>query len=175
MKNFATTLLCFCILFLAACNTAPEEYFSQTVLSSNMMVGFAGKSPDRNLEQPSVKMVDGDPNKTVPITRKEMIEDKINFFEKAIDKIKSLKETDDSRELLQATLALNEFVLPVYKNDYLQLAKLYDEGAPQEQITAFSRSIHDKHHAKFETLFNKVTEVGKLYAGRHNIKVNWME
>lgn len=173
-QYLAAAAMFFCYIFFVACNTVtPEKYFSQVVLNSNMMMGFAGDGMQRQLEQPSVKMIDGDVNKSAPMKRKEMVEDKIKFLEEALGKVKDLKETEDTKAILQASLALHEFVLPVYKNEYLQLAKLYDEGATKEQIQSFSQSIHDKYFNRFEALYNQLIAAGKPYAAKHNIKVHW--
>ena len=162
------------ILLLTACNMAtPENYFDQAVLNCNMMMGFAGEGLQRQLEQPTVKLVEGSKDQTAPMKRKEVIEDKIIFLDQAYAKIKNFKETDDTKDMLRASVALYDYVLPVYKTEYLQLAKLYDEGASKEQIALFSKNISDKYFAGFEARFNKLTDAGKPYAAKHNIKVNW--
>ena len=73
--------------------------------------------------------------------------------------------------MLDAAVALYEFVIPVYKNEYAQLAKLYDDGAPAEQIAALENTIQEKYGARFESLYNAVGTTGKAYAAKHNIPV----
>lgn len=161
-------------VFFAACDSAsPEKYFSIAVLNTNLMHGFAGDALHRQLESPSVKMVGNDPNKTEPMPRKEVIDNKIQLLEEAMNKVKSLKETDDTKDMIQASLALYNYVLPVYKNEYIQLAKLYDDAAPAEQIQSFTQSVSDKHYTKFVALHDKLTDAGKAFATRHNINVQW--
>lgn len=131
---------------LSACNmSAPQNYFDRAVLNCNIMHGFA----------------------------KEIIDDKIQSLETNLAKIKQLQETDDSREMLRASLALYNYVLPVYKTEYQELAKLYDEGATREQIEVMEQSISAKYSAGFAALFDKLTAVAKPYAARHDIKVKW--
>ena len=109
------------ILLLTACNMAlPENYFDQAVLNCNMMMGFAGEGLERQLEQPTVKLVEGSKDQTAPMKRKEVIEDKINFLDRAYATIKNLKETGDTKDMLHASVALYDYVLPVYKTEYLQ-------------------------------------------------------
>lgn len=107
------------------------------------------------------------------MTRDEVLAAKIQFLDEYFEKLKNLKETTDTKDMLQTSVALYEFVLPVYKAEYKQLARLYDEGAPKEQIQSQARLIHDKYYPRFNELYNKLIEIGKLYAGRHSIKVNW--
>jgi hypothetical protein len=138
-----------------------------------MMHGFAGEGLQRELDYPSVKLVEGTTNQTEPMKRKEIIDNKIQYVETNLDKIKRLKETDDSKDLLQASRALHEYVLPVYKNEYRQLATLYDEKVSEGQTQSLAQSIRDKYYQGFGERFDKLTAAGKLYAEKHHIQVNW--
>jgi hypothetical protein len=132
-------LISYWYCMLIACNTAnPENYFDLAVLNCNMMMGFAGEGLQRELDQPSVKLAEGSKDQTVAMKRKEVIGNKIKFVENDLQKLQQLKETDDTKDMLQASLALYGYVLPVYKTEYVQLAKLYDEGASKEAIQALS-------------------------------------
>jgi hypothetical protein len=176
MRKFVQSrfLIICCSCLLTDCNTAsPEKYFDIAVLNCNMMMGFANDGMQRELDQPPVKLAEGSKDKTVSLERKEVIDGKIQFLEENLEKLKQLKETADTKELLQASLALHEYVLPVYKTGYLQLAKLYDGEAPKESIHSTVQAIHDKYFFRFDELFNRLTAIGKPYAERHNIKVNW--
>ena len=174
MKKNALHLFCFLGLLFIGCNTAtPEKYFDAAVLNCNMMMGFANEGMLSQLEQPSVKMIASNPNMTAPMKRKEVIETKIEFLEDEYAEVKQLKETDDAKAILQSSLALYEFALPVYKTKYVQLAKLYDDGASKESIQSLAQGIHDKYFSKFDELYNKLIAAGKLYAEKHHIKVEW--
>jgi len=45
-----------------------------------------------------------------------------------LGKLKVLPDSEETREMVQISIRLHEFVLRAYKTEYLQLAKLYDEG-----------------------------------------------
>jgi hypothetical protein len=125
--------IAFC-LSLVSCDTAtPENYFDRAVLNCNLMHGFAGSGLRRELEGPSVKLSETGNGETIPMKRKEVIDNAITSLETNFEKVKKLKVTDDTRDILQASIALYEFVLPVYNTEYQQLARLYDEGAAQEE------------------------------------------
>jgi len=174
MKNFfLSPILIFCGLFIACNTTTPENYFDITVLNCNMMRGFANDELQRELDNPTVKTIDGSKDQFAPVKRREIIESKIKYLEENMKKIKLLKETEDTKDILRASLALNEYVLPVYKSEYQQLAKLYDNGAAKEEIQSLSQAIHDKYYSKFGELFSKLVAAGKPYAEKNNIKVNW--
>ncbi|MEO6315510.1 MAG: hypothetical protein ABIU63_15875 [Chitinophagaceae bacterium] len=172
--RFFVLLITSCATVLMACNTAtPENYFDRAVLNCNMMTGFGDKGLQRQLEQPSVKLVEGTKDQSVPMKRKEVIDNLVQYLDESFAKIKALKETNDSRDMLQASTALYAYTLPVYKNEYTQLAKLYDDGAPAATIAALAASIQEKYAVGFADRYNKVIEAGKPFALRHNINVKW--
>jgi len=162
-----------CCLILASCNTAsPEKYFDEAVLNSNLIVGFADEGLSRELEMPSVKMseANGEP---VPMKRSEVISTRVGFIEEHYDRIKSLSETADARDILQASIALHEYVLKVYKKEYTELAMLYDQETEKDKLQSYTKAIHDKYYQRFDELYNDLISKGKLYAAKHSIKVNW--
>ncbi len=166
---FATT---YC-LFTACSNSSPELTFNTAVLSCNMIHDFATNGFLRQLESPSVQMVGGDPNNVAPMKRMEVIDNKIQVVSDYHKKVKQLKETEDSKELVGASRALFDYVVPVYKKEYRELAKLYDEGAANEAIASYAQGIQDKYYQGFADRFDKVTAAGKEYAKKHNINVQW--
>src|SRR5690349_5315674 len=92
-----------CSLLLVSCEMAtPEIYFDRAVLNCNLMHGFAGSGLRRQLESPSVKLSDKGNGETVPMKRKEVIDSAIASLETNLEKVKKLKETDDTRDLLKA-------------------------------------------------------------------------
>ena len=151
----------------------PENYFDRAVLNCNTMSGFAGPQLHRELENPSVKLVEGTKDQTTQMKRKEVIDNQIQYLEEGFEKVKSLKETDDTRDILKTSIALYEYALPVYKNEYTQLARLYDEGASATQITTLTQSIIDKYASGFGERYNAVMTAGKPFAERHHINVQW--
>lgn len=158
----------------ASCNTAtPENYFDRAVLNGNRLQGFADTGLQREMASPSSKLSDAKTGETVPMTRREIIEDKITAVQSSFEGVKKLRETDDAREMLQASRALYGYVFPVYQNEYRQLAKLYDEGASPEEIASMEQSIHAKYRPQFEILFDQLIAAAKPYAARHDIRVKW--
>jgi len=171
LRLFLCAALC-CIL--ASCDDAsPKTCFDRAVLNTNMIADFASRGLLRQLESPSVKLTDVKTLATAPMKRKEVIDDKIAFVGQSLEKVRKLRQTDDTRDIVQASIALHEYVLPVYRNEYQQLAKLYDDGAAKEAMEALASAITVKYRAGFETLSDRLTTAGKAYAARHDIKVVW--
>jgi hypothetical protein len=170
MKNTTFFLIIFCSLMFA-CSTTPNEYFSRTSLNCNILFGFAGQGMEYELANPSVKLVDQQTMATEPMTRAEVLNSKVETVETNFEKVKSLSVTNETKEMIDATIALYDFVLPVYKNEYKQLAALYDDKANAEAIAAMEKTIRAKYAEKFEALYHAVQTAGFVYALKHGIKV----
>ena len=162
-----------CCLFASCDNATPHDYFERAVLNCNLIHGFAGKGLQSQLDSPSVKLTDAKTGAFAPMKRKEVVDDKIASIEQSLAKVKKLKETEDTKDIVQASIALHEYVLPLYRNEYQQLAKLYDDGAAKAQIEALASAIATKYRAGYEALSDRLTAAGKPYAARHDIKVVW--
>lgn len=167
-------LLCAALVcLLPSCGDSPKTCFDRAVLNCNMIHDFAGKGMEQQLASPSVKLTGAKPGETAPMTRKEVVDDKIAFVQQSLAKVRQLRQTDDNRDIVQASIALHEYVLPVYRDDYQRLARLYDNGAPPAEIGQLASAIATKHRAPFQTLSDRLTTAGKAYASRHDIKVMW--
>ena len=159
-------VLCWSLL-LTACNTAtPENYFDRAVLNTNLFNDFATDQFTNMLQSYSATQQQN-------VSAVKVVETKVQSIEKALKDVKGLKETDETREMLRTSIALHEYVLPVYKNEYMALAKLCDNKASKEEINAKAQDIYTKYAQHFEELLNKLTETGKIYAKAHNINVTW--
>ncbi len=158
-------------LLITACSNSPQEYFGTASLNCNLLFGFAGQGMENELENPSAKLVDEKTMATASMTRHEIIESKIKTAEANFEKVKSLRQTGDAKNMILASITLYEFVLPVYKNEYKQLATLYDTNAGAEQIEALKSSIRHNYALKFDELYNAVVSSGIDYAQKHGIQV----
>lgn len=172
MKNIVTLLLITACCMFTSCSTSPDKTFGIAALNCNFLYGFAGTYElKRDLATPSEKLVDEKTLATAPMKRAEVVKNKLTTVEENFEKLKGISSNDDNKELLKASTALYEFVLPVYKNEYTNLAALYDEGAPAEKIAAVEKNITDKYEAKFGELYNTVIKTGTAYAEKHGIPV----
>lgn len=151
----------------------PDDYFGRAILNLNFFKDFAGPRMDGEMRQPSMKLVKVGGSEVVQMTRKEVVDDKIAFAESSYEKIKKLKESDDTRAMLEASKAIYDYIIPVYQNEYQELAKLYDQKAPQAEIDALSQQIREKYADGFQTRMAAATTAGKAYAEKHGLKVQW--
>ena len=163
------------VVFLSSCGKeTPEKYFNAAVLNTNLIQGFAGPGFNRQLESPSVKLSE-DESETLPMTRSEVVSSMTEKAEESYQNVKSLKVTDDTKDMIDASLKLYEYIIPVYKNEYSQLAVLYDSNASEEQIGNMTKSIHDNYFPGFTERYSKLISAGKTYAEKNSIKVHWAD
>lgn len=163
-----------CAVLLVSCQKpTPRETFAIAVLNCNLLHGFAGRGMRSELEQPSVKLVEGGTDKTVPMKRAEIVDGKIQSAQDALAKVRKLGADDDSKPMIEASIALYEFVLPVYQNEYRKLAELYDSSADPKEIRGLEQSIEQQYQPVFAELHDAVTTAGKAYAAKHQIPVQW--
>lgn len=159
---------------VCSCDTAtPGDYFGRAVLNLNMFHGFAGRGMENQLKNPSMKLAEGGGKEVVQMSRKEVVDNKVVFAEDAYGKVQKLRESDETREMIRASKAVYEFILPVYRDEYQELARLYDSGASQEEIDALSQAIREKYEEGFQSRMNAVVAAAKPYADRQGLKVKW--
>ncbi|HUC80039.1 MAG TPA: hypothetical protein VMR70_03950 [Flavisolibacter sp.] len=173
----ASSLLRLCaaamLVAFAACNQpSAEKAFDVAVLNTNMIVGFAHTGMERALESPSAKM-GKTKDEVVQMKREEVVDDKRKFAEANYEKLKAFSQTDETKDIIQKSIALHELVLPVYKNEYMQLAKLYDSHAAEHEVEKVKKAIHNQYFLKFEAAYNELINSGQLYAKKHGIEVRW--
>ena len=162
----------FMAVLFSCSSPSSEKAFDVAVLNTNMIVGFANTGMERELESPSMKM-GKTKDEVVQLKRTEVIGNKLKFVEENFEKLKGFSQTEETRDIIQKSLALHELILPVYKNEYTKLAKLYDENASKEDIEKLEQSIREKYFPGFEKLYTQLLSSGKTYAKAHHIEVRW--
>ena len=163
MKIAVVLLCCFT---LVGCNTSnPDEYFQTTVLNSNILFGFATEKLAQDvINEP------GTAEEHYSLT----LYSKISYVQKVIDKIESTKAPDaDAEKIRDASLDLYKFALPVFENEYTEIAKLATEKADKalidEKVNVLDAKYQDAFYAKYDALI----ALGKAYAEKHQLNVKF--
>jgi len=106
MKRILLNIILPAIIFCSCKNQSPEKIFSQAVLNTNLFLGFAGNADFRQLESPSVKLVPGTTDKTEPMKRSELIQDKIDALTSSFNKVKKLSASGYAKTIGKSSFAL---------------------------------------------------------------------
>ncbi len=149
----------------------PEDYFNRAILNTNLLVSFIGDGMQRELASPSSRL-----NKDGSIgsmTAAEVLEMRADAVRESLKKVRGLEVTDETKAMLQTSIALHETVLESADGEYAKLAKLYDSKASQDVVDAEAARIAEKYHARMATLHNSLISIGKVYAAAHEIPVQW--
>lgn len=157
-----------------SCNqTSPEDALMRSVINSNLLFGFASEPWQREFEQPSEKLTDPKTGASAPMKRKEIWEYKTANIEEAYKKVKDIGKNDDNSEMISASLAMYEYVLPVINKEYKELADLYDSHASPDKILALQQQISTTYAAGFLAKHMNLVDAGKKFAAKHKIRVQW--
>jgi hypothetical protein len=161
-------------LFLSSCSESPEKFFDITVLNTNTINDFASPDLARHIADEAREFPDIPSSKKKGNEAVTKINYQIQYLDQALAKIKKLSASgDEQKEIQKLSTELFEYVIPVYKNEYLAYAKLCDAQAAQSAKDEIIRSIDAKYGAAFEQKHNALMEKGKAYASEHNIQVSW--
>lgn len=180
MKNsFKSLFTKLCTLFLIfsvlqSCSETPDKFFGVAILNTNTISDFGTPRLAKQLNDNTIEYPDIPSSKKKGDEASIVIQNKILYLEKVLKDLNALStNTDDREEIKKQAIALYEFVLPVYKNEYTAYAKLCDTKAPQQQKDEIITSIEKKYNVEFERRLMSLTALGKEFATENNLNVKW--
>lgn len=161
------------LLFLTACTESADRFFGISVLNTNILREFGTPTFARRLNDETKEFPGVPASKKKGDEAQKNISNQILYIEKSIKDIKNLSESGVKKEIKTLSLELFEFVLPVYKNEYMAYAKLCDTKGPQEQKDLIVKEIDEKYNEAFEKKYIRLLEKGKAFATDNNLNVKW--
>jgi len=162
------------MLFLASCSEPPAQFFDITVLNTNAFNDFASPDLARHINEETKEFPDIPSSKKKGDEAVTTITNKILYLEQSLDKVKKLSASgDEQKEIKELSTRLYEMVIPVYKKEYMDYAKLCDAHGDQSAKDAILKGIDEKYRADFEKSYSNLMEKGKAYAAANDIQVNW--
>ncbi|MEI2274769.1 hypothetical protein OHD16_21660 [Sphingobacterium sp. ML3W] len=175
MKHLLFIIFMSASLFFTACQSpSPENFFGKVVLNTNLVADFAPERFGKRLEQETVEFPDIPSSKKEGNEAQKTVDFKIQTVEKALKDINELHVSDDdAKALKEKSITLFEKVLPVYKNEYTTYAKLCDTKGSAEEKQALLEKIQKDAMPEIDKVFDEVYVLGKSYAEKHNLNVNW--
>lgn len=177
MKKISTLIFLYLstFVFLISCNRpSPDQFFQTTVLNTNVLVGFATERFTKELVDNTIEFPDVPASKKNGDEAQQIIQSKIGYIEQTIQRIEDATPPDEDGETIKVkSLELYNFVLPVYKKEYLDLAKLCDTKRPEADIAAASTKVIETFGPSFEERYVALLELGKAYAEKHSLNVSF--
>lgn len=182
MQNIRRTLTRFSAPILIAafaisvqsCAEPADKFFATAILNTNTISDFGTPILAKHINDETVEFPDIPSSKKNGDEAGKLISNNILYMEKSLNDIKALSATSHDRKAIkEKSIALYEFVIPVYKNEYTNYAKLCDSKADQAQKDALANSIEQKYAAKFEKMYIDLMETGKAFADENKLNVDW--
>jgi hypothetical protein len=161
------------VLLLAACNTiTPEKYFDVSVLNANAIGRFGGKEIYEMLKE-TPQSFDQKSKQMVPSSYVEYVKFKMAYAEKAYKDVQALPETEETKPMLEASKDLFGYAVDKQKSGYLAIAAMKDAHAADSSIEQAAVTFHEQYAATFSQKYDKLMDIGKAYADKHHIKVEF--
>jgi hypothetical protein len=160
-------------LFLQSCSETPDKFFDTAILNTNTLTRFATPAYAKEISNQTIEFADRPSTKRKGDEAVTYVHNQILYAEKSLNDIKALSAGGDRKDIQEQSIALYEFVLPVYKNEYTALAKLCDAKGPQEEKDKIIKSIEEKYNTEFEKKYSVLLEKGKAFAEENNLNVKW--
>ena len=182
MKNISKTLTQYCALALLvilswsmqSCTEPADKFFATAILNTNTISDFATPTLAKHIEAETKEFPDIPSSKKNGDEAGKMIQNNILYMEKSLSDIKALSaNSDDRKAIKEKSIALYEFVIPVYKNEYTNYAKLCDSKADEVQKEALAKAIEQKYGPTFEKMYTDLMETGKTFATENKLNVDW--
>lgn len=161
------------VLLFTACNmTSPDKYFDVSVLNANAISSFGGKEIYQMLQE-TPQAYDDKTKKMITSSYVDHVKFRIAYAEKAYKDVQALTETEDAKPILDASKDLFSYTVENEKSGYLTIAAMKDAHAADDSIKQAAVIFDQQFRDGFDKKYDKLMEVGKAYATKHNIKVEF--
>jgi hypothetical protein len=161
------------MLSLAACNTTtPERYFDVSVLNANTIGRFGGKEIYEMLQE-APQSYDEKSKKMVSSSYVDYVKFKMAYTEKAYKDVQALPETEETKSMIDASKDLFGYTIDKEKDGYLAIAAMKDAHAADDSIKQAAVNFEQQYVDAFGKKYDKLMELGKAYAEKHHIKVEF--
>lgn len=172
MKHIRLILSFIVATLLSSCSSpSPKEYFNKAALNSNLVTAYYKPiffSEIMELKSKNRLTIFRD-QKQQPATAEEYLEDKLPDLSKNLSEIKSLKKTDETKEMLEASIAYFEQADKIFKIDYWKIAKMIDTNKPQPEIQQEIEKIFITNDPQMFEKTEKLRKAAEIYAKKNNI------
>ena len=183
MKKILLYLLLFAsISSMISCNNMgvnPEKIFSKIGLNGNKIP----RSFKSHFNEIRVHIANGTLTIVTPknevkkgVTATEyMLNHYPNMFDEDIKSIKELATDEESKPIVDAGLEMFLYADEIYKKDFLRIAKMIDEGKPDEEIDAAIESLDNTKGLELDKKYNKAMDLLLPYADKNGVEYKVQE
>lgn len=150
----------------------PEKSFDVAVLNSNTITSFSGKEIYGWLQSPP-QVYDIKSKQMVASSYVDYVKFKFSYAEKALKDIQALPVTEETKPMIEASKDLFAYAVDKEENGYVAIATMKDKHMADDQIKVAAIDFNNKYMPEFEQKYNKLMDIGKGFAAKHNIKATF--
>lgn len=172
MKKY-TLLVLLCTILLQSCSSyTPEQYIGRTTLNANKFIDFGSRKINSMIAQRDADMLyemDGGEMVKTKSIEKHVETFLLTDISNDIEKIEALSVAEDSKEMIEKSLALFNYVKDSYEIDYITIAKLVDANGNSTEIDKLIRELDNEKQSKIVEMHNELLDATVLYAGANGV------
>lgn len=180
MKKFLTVAFIALVVGLTSgCSDSPDKVFQTIALNANKIPrGFERHFKEIRAQKAngSLQTVDPETHQMRPGTASEFVE---YFYGKTFDedikKVAALKDTEEVKPIKEAALDMFKYADEVYKNDFPKIAKMIDDGVPDEKIDEAVAELEASKGEELDVRYQKTMDLIIPYAGKHGVEYKTIE
>ena len=180
MKRFLTVAFIALVVGLTSgCSDSPDKVFQTVALNANKIPRGFERHFKEILQQKangSLQTYDTEKKAMRPSTASDYIKYAYETtFEADIKKVTALKDSEEVTPIKAAALDLFTYADQLYKTDFPKIAKMIDDGAPDEKVY---EAVAELEASKGQELFAKYEATMKLiipYADKHGVEYKTIE
>jgi len=177
IKNVLTIMVAF-VLLVSCQKETPQKVVEKTVLKANLLTANYGIGYFEQLKELQkneyLKYYDNDGEEYAATFSQYLHKVTIPDLEKSLKDVQKLEVNEDSKELINASIALFEFCIGFYEKDYAEIAYMYDEGKTQQEINMLINEFEAKSFQEFKEKTLKLDEAAKIYAENKGVNLKFV-
>jgi hypothetical protein len=164
-------MLMLCVITAMACQmpASPEKYFDAAALNAGAVSHFGSDYFITALGYSKRTVATG--ASAGEYSYEQQIGFAIQRVERYLKNVDGLLPTKDTKALLDASKDLFRFTLESYRTDHLQIARMIDRKAPQEEVAKAMEALDKKSYEAFLARYDRLYNIGTQYAKEHDIQL----
>lgn len=172
--SYAPAVMVISSLSFLSCSEPADKFFATAILNTNTITDFATPTLARHIDEETAEFPGTPSDNKNGNEAQKLLQNNILYMEKSLNDIKALNaNSEDRKAIKEKSIALYEFVIPVYKDEYTEYAKLCDSKANPADKEALATLIEHKYSARFETMYTDLISSGKAFAEENKLNVDW--
>ena len=166
-----------CAFSVISCNFSgvkPEKIFSAIGMNGNKIPTSFKRAFDEIRGQKKIgnlKTYNAETKEYKSVTAEEYVKSHYAIlFDDDIEKIKALVSDTESQPIIDAGLEMFQYADEIYKTDYVRIAKMIDDGIPDEEIDAAIEELDNTKGVELDKKYNKTMDLLLPYADKNGVK-----